>query len=123
MDAIGEAGAARFIFELPVHPWLSVIVTEKLPEPKLLAVAPVPPVGDHKYVYGPVPPDATTVAEPLVEPQVGCVGLIAPETKVGCVTVAEVVAVQPFASVIVAVYVPAARLAMDADVPTFGVHE
>ena len=45
--AEGDAGAARFILLLPVQPWLSVMTTEKFPDPKLLAVAPVPPEGDH----------------------------------------------------------------------------
>ena len=65
-----------------------------MPAHKLLAVAPVPPLGDHAYVYVPVPPDATTEALPVHEPlQVtltcDCVNVIAG----GCVIVktAEVV--------------------------------
>ena len=33
-----------------------------------VAVAAVPPDGDHEYVYGEVPPVADTVAEPLLPP-------------------------------------------------------
>ena len=38
------------------------------PAQRPLAVAPVPPLGDQAYVYVPVPPDATTVAEPVQLP-------------------------------------------------------
>ena len=39
-----------------------------MPAVKPLAVAAVPPDGDHKYVNVPVPPLAVTVADPLLPP-------------------------------------------------------
>ncbi len=52
-----------------VHPFESVTITLYVPAARLLAVAPVWE-GElfHKYVYGPVPPPAVTVAEPVLAP-------------------------------------------------------
>jgi hypothetical protein len=64
-------------------------------------VVPVPPVGAHAYVYGPVPPEAATVAEPLLPPKqetlVVAVIVAVGEPALGTVT--EAVPVHPFASV------------------------
>ncbi len=46
----------------------SVIVTVYVPATKPVADAPVPPDGDHEYVYDPVPPVAVTVAAPFEPP-------------------------------------------------------
>jgi hypothetical protein len=68
------------------------------------AVDPVPPEGAHEYVYGDVPPPATTVAEPVLPPlQRTGVEVAEAVTTVGCVTVVEAVLVQPLASVTVTV--------------------
>ena len=80
--ATGADGAAKFVFAEPVHPRLSVTITPKFPEPKFEAVAPVPPEGDQEYVYGPVPPLGIADAEPLFEPQVGCIAFIVAVTAV-----------------------------------------
>ena len=46
----------------------SVTVTVYVPATKPVADAPVPPDGDHEYVYDPVPPAAVTVAAPFDPP-------------------------------------------------------
>jgi hypothetical protein len=64
-------------------------------------VEPVPPVGDQEYVYGVVPPEAATVADPLLPPKhptfTVAVMVAVGADAFGIVTVA--VPVQPFASV------------------------
>jgi hypothetical protein len=77
-------------------------VTTKVYVPVDLLKTPVP-------VYGGVPPVAVTVtvAFPLV--QVTEVALAAAANSGGCVMLNEALALQPFASVTVKVYVPAAR--------------
>jgi hypothetical protein len=60
-------------------------------------------------LYPAVPPFALTDAEPLVPPKHKALDGVLPVVKtVGCVIAAEVVAVQPFTSVTVTVYVPVA---------------
>lgn len=78
------------------HPAGELIVHVYVPAQRPVAVAPVPPEGVHEYVYVPVPPEATTVAEPLHPPlqltfTCDCVAVMAG----GCVIVntAEVVQV------------------------------
>ena len=62
----------------------------------------MPPDGDQLYVYGPVPPEGLTVAEPFVPPlQLTFVLVVVALTTVGCVIVTLPVVVHPFASVIV----------------------
>jgi hypothetical protein len=69
----------------------------------LLAVAAVPPEGDHEYVYPPAPPDGFTVADPVLAPQFVAVDDVVDVIAVGSVMLALEVAVHPFASVIVTV--------------------
>ena len=59
----------------------------------------------HRKVTAPVPPLVDTVAEPLPPVQgTGIVAeIVAVKAELGCVTVAEEVAVQPLASVAVTV--------------------
>ena len=73
------------------------------------AVADEPPPPDQAYVFVPVPPVADAVADPLAPPKHETfVGVPIDATKaVGCVMVVVSVSVQPLASVIVTVYVPA----------------
>jgi hypothetical protein len=87
-----------------VQPFASVTVTVYVPAQRPVVVAAVPPEGAHEYVYGAVPPEATTVAEPVhwplqrmftCEPVVVIAG--------GCVIVYVLVIVHPFASVTVTV--------------------
>jgi hypothetical protein len=75
-------------------------------------------------VYVPVPPEATTVAEPLHDPlQVtltcDCVAVIAG----GCVMVNVLVMEHPAGELIVHVYVPAHNPLAVAPVPPVGAHE
>ena len=68
-------------------------------------MAEVPPLGDHEYVYGLVPPDAVTVLEPFV-PALQLtlvVALMFEVNAVGSVIVAMLILVQLFASVTVTV--------------------
>jgi len=48
-----------------VHPFASVTVTVYAPTARLLAVCPVPPLGDQRYVYPGEPLLGVTVTEPL----------------------------------------------------------
>ena len=57
-----------------------------------------------------MPPVTVRLIEPLALPQVELVTVVLSTSAVGWVIVAEVVAVQPFASVTVTVYVPAGKL-------------
>jgi hypothetical protein len=82
-----------------------------VPTVRLLIVADVEPVF-HKYVYPAVPFDANAVALP-VAPKLHntfVVDGIDTANKLGCVIVAVVDVVHPFASVAVTVYVPTVRL-------------
>ena len=66
----------------------------------------------QSYAYGAVPPVAFTVAEPLLPPvhDTSCWALITAESAAaGPAIVADVEVVQPFASVIVQVWVPASN--------------
>lgn len=106
-----------------VQPFASVIVQVKVPAHNALAVAPVPPDGAHEYVYGAVPPEATTVALPVHNPlhkTFTCDPVVV--NAGGCVIVNDRVVVQPFASVMVHVYVPAHLPVVVADVPPLGAH-
>ena len=98
-----------------------VITQEYEPAQSEEAVAPVPPLGDHAYVYVPVPPEATTEALPVHEPlhvtfTCDCVKVIAG----GCVIVKVFVIEHPAGELIVQVYVPAQRPLAVAPVPPLG---
>jgi hypothetical protein len=106
-----------------VQPFASVTVTVYEPAISPVAVEPVPPEGDHAYVYAPVPPDAITDAEPVFPPLHNtfvCVPAVV--IAVGCVMVKVFVVVQPFASVVVHVYVPAHNAVAVEPVPPTGAH-
>lgn len=99
--------------------FMSVTVTVYVPAGIAVAVAEDPPEGDQLYVNGPLPV-ALTVAEPVVSPKqatstLDCRLTVGPPVDA---TVVVPVVVQPFASVTVQVYEPAARLfAVDAVPP------
>jgi hypothetical protein len=73
-------------------------------------------------VYPEVPPEAVTAAEPVLPPKQSTGDEVAVAVSaVGCVTVVIAVAVHPFASVTVTVYVPAVSELALALVPPVGV--
>src|SRR3954466_13040580 len=59
----------KVILPFCTHPAESVTVTTYVPETRLSAVAPVPPYGDHEYVYGGSPPIAVAVAMLELSPE------------------------------------------------------
>ena len=73
---------------------LSVIVTTYVPALRPDADGPLPPEGDHEYVYVPVPPVTVTVAEPFGFPQVAGVVAEVALSAGGCVIVNVRVTVQ-----------------------------
>jgi hypothetical protein len=94
--------------EVIEQPAGELIVHVYVPAQSPVAVAPVPPLGAHEYVYVPLPPDATTVALPVHAPlhvtfTCDCVAVIAG----GSVIVIVREPVHPFASTTLIVYVPA----------------
>ena len=70
MPAVGPPVFATVTVSVRKHPFESATIAVYVPEASPVAVALVPPVGDHEYVYDPVPPDALTVAVPSLIPQV-----------------------------------------------------
>jgi hypothetical protein len=64
------------------------------------------PLGVHKYVYGPTPLDAVTVAEPLLNPQVDATVVTVALTAGGFTNVRLTVVLHPLASVTVYVFNP-----------------
>jgi hypothetical protein len=96
-----------------------------VPAVRLLIVADVDPVF-QRYEYPAVPFDANEVAEPVEAPLHNTFVVDGIETvnTVGCVIVADVDIVHPFASVAVTTYMPAVRLLIVADVdPVFHKYE
>ena len=89
----------------------SLTVTQCCPAARPVLVAVVVPFAQRK-VYGAVPPEPATVAEPVDCPKQFTLttvpALIVAVTALGCVNVTVAVAVQPLASVVVTRYVPAA---------------
>jgi hypothetical protein len=82
----------------------SLTVTQCCPAGKPVLVAVVVPFA-HRKVYGTVPPDPATVAEPVDCPKQFTftvdAELIVAVTALGCVSVTLAVAVQPLLSVVV----------------------
>jgi len=82
----------------------SLTVTQCCPAAKPVLVAVVVPF-DHRNVYGAVPPEPATVAEPVDCPKqftfTTVAELIVAVTALGCVIVTDAVAVQPLKSVVV----------------------
>ena len=107
-EAVAAKAAAGWVMvtdAVAVFPLASVTVTVYEPAVRLVAVAAVPPEGDHKYEYGVTPPVAFVIADPLVPPkQLTLPELLAAATNnAGWVTVVCAVVVQPLASVTVTV--------------------
>jgi hypothetical protein len=118
-------GCVMVTVALATQEFASVTVTVYDPATSAVPVAPVPPLGDHAYVYGEVPPAGVTVALPLLPPKqvtftvAVMLAVMAPVE----VTTTVFVITHPFASVIVHVYDPAVSVeAVDPDPPT-GAHE
>ena len=90
----------------------SLTVTQCCPAANPVLVAVVVPFA-HRKVYGAVPPEPATVAEPVDWPKqftfTTVPELIVAVTALGSVKVTFAVAVQPLASVVVTRYVPAAK--------------
>jgi hypothetical protein len=72
---------------------------------KPVALDAVPPDGDQEYVYGAVPPEAVTEAEPSLAPLalVATEEVVALNAAAGWLKVRVLVEVQPLASVAVTV--------------------
>lgn len=124
-DAASAGGSVNVTDAVVMQPFASVTVTVYDPAISAVAVAPVPPAGAHEYEYGAVPPEAVTVAEPLLPPKQRMFAelvIVAPGPPVFA-TFAVAVVVHPLASVIVTVYDPAISPVAVAAVPPAGVHE
>ena len=94
-----------------VQPFVSVTTSVYVPAvcPEIVAV--VCPPGDHKYVYGDVPPVGVLATTPIAPPAQDTFVTTAFTAKgVGCVMVTEVVIVHPIPFCIVTVYVPIGKL-------------
>ena len=102
--AASAVGSVTVADAVNVQPFASVITQVYGPAMRFAAVEAVPPEGAHRYVYGPMPPDAFTAALPVLPPkQSTAVEVEVAASAVGCETVAEAEVVQPFASVVTTV--------------------
>jgi len=101
--AVAPAAFVTLTVLVIVQPFASVTVTVYIADVNPVAVAAVPPDGAHEYVYGPVPPEGDTDADPLALPHVACVNDVVAVNAVGCVMLYVRVIVHPFASVTVTV--------------------
>jgi hypothetical protein len=123
-DAVSCVGSLIVMSETDVHPLPSVIVHVYVPAARLDAVAALPPLGAHEYVYPGFPPTGLAVADPVAVPKhvasVPEIVEVKPPVE-GTDTVCT--NVHPLASVIVQVYEPVARLDAVAPVPPEGAHE
>ena len=63
-----SVGSVKITVAVAVHELTSVMVTVAVPEPSVVAVAPVSPF-DQMYVNGYVPPDGVAVADPSFAPK------------------------------------------------------
>jgi hypothetical protein len=103
-EAVSAVGCVMLNVCESVQPAGDETVHVYVPAQSADAVAPVPPDGAQAYVYVPVPPPATTVADPLqaaLQVTFTCDGVIVIAGGAVIATVAELR--QPFASVTVAV--------------------
>jgi hypothetical protein len=102
---VNAGGCVMVTVAVVEQPFTSVTVTVYGPAVNGVPVGPVPPPGDHAYEYGPVPPEAATVADPLLPPKqetfTVVVMVAVGDPAFGIVTLA--VPVHPFASVYVTV--------------------
>ena len=121
-DPASRAGCVMATVTVLTHPFASVTVHVYEPAASPLAVAAVPPLGDHAYVYGDVPPLTFATAFPLLPPKQFSFADEAMETEglPELLTLAVVAEVQPFASVTVHVYEPATSPVAVALVPPDG---
>lgn len=106
MLAVGPPAVPITTDVVEVQPFPSAAETVYVPAPRPLAEAAEPPLGAQLYVYPePVPPEADTVAVPVLEAQpLGVEDANDTETAVaGCEIVTMVEVVQPLLSVIVTV--------------------
>ena len=104
VDATSSVGSVTVALVVIVHPFASVTVTVYAPALSPLAVAAVPPDGDHEYVYPAVPLLATTLALPEFPPLHKTAVAVAEDvSNVGWVTAVTAVDVHPIASVTVTV--------------------
>ncbi len=109
-EALSEAGWFTVTLAVLLQPFASVMVKEYVPAARVKE--PVP-------VYGAVPPAAETVTVALPPLQLmGVVTLAEALSDAGWFTVTLAVLLQPFASVMVKEYVPAARV--KEPVPMYG---
>lgn len=116
------AGWVIVAVEVLEHPALSVMVTVYVPAAKPVAVGELPAPPDHEYVKLPVPPEPAAVALPVLAPlqlMFVCDEMLAVGAPAFPI-VTVVVAVQPFPSVPVTVYVEAAKPVADAALPPEG---
>src|SRR6476646_4191662 len=93
------------------QPLPSVTVTVYVPAVSEVAVVPVPPLGDQDWVYGELPPETVTDADPLFPPkhetfEITVVDAVGDKLLF---TATEFVLVQLLLSVTVTVYDPAGR--------------
>ena len=115
------AGCDIVTLEIELHPLTSVPVTVYVPAARPVLAAVVRPF-DHKNPTAPVPPVEDAVAAPVELPKqrtLVCDPMLTFNAAAGCDIVTEAIEVQPFASVPVTVYVPAARPVFKAVVRPF----
>jgi hypothetical protein len=109
-EALSDAGWFTVTLALLLQPFASVMVKEYIPAARVKE--PVP-------VYGAIPPAAETVTVALPPLQLmGVVTLAEALSDAGWFTVTLALLLQPFASVMVKEYVPAARVKVP--VPVYG---
>ena len=112
--ATTAVGSVTVVLAVVVQLFASDTVTVYVPANSPLAVAVVAKVAElveviHPKLYGAVPPEPLAVAVPLLPPlQLTLVFTVLTVNTVGSVIVVVAINVQLFASVTVAVYVPAA---------------
>lgn len=95
MLAVGPPLFTTVTVRCNVQPFASVMVQVYDPAINPVAVAPVPPLGAHAYVYAGVPPDALTAALPFGLPQVAGVVDVVAASAGGCVMLNVRVMVHP----------------------------
>jgi hypothetical protein len=100
--AVNAVGCVTVVVADEVQPFASVTITVYVPAESPVALDPFPPLGDHAYVYGVVPPVGVTVAEPVLPPKQSTGDELAEVVSTGgCVITTEEVDVHPLRSVTV----------------------
>ena len=96
------AGCVMVVVFVVTHPKLSVIWMVCVPGGKLFTLEVLFKVGNHKKVYGPVPPLYATLAVPLFNPLQVMLALVKVDCNAaGWVMITWVVTLQPLVSVTV----------------------